>query len=99
MKEKNIILTARIVSMLFTPFYLPLVGMVALFMFSYMGLLPWSYKLFMLFNVYFFTILLPSVFIHFYRRYQDGLPPSWARRNGASFPISSPSCAISGVSS
>ena len=40
MKEKNIILTARIMSMLFTPFYLPLVGLVALFLFSYMSLLP-----------------------------------------------------------
>ncbi len=70
MKEKNIILTARVVSMLFTPFYLPLVGMVALFIFSYMALLPWSYKIFMLLTVYLFTILMPSVFIHVYRRYQ-----------------------------
>jgi hypothetical protein len=45
MKEKNIILTARIMSMLFTPFYLPLVGLVALFLFSYMSLLPLAYKL------------------------------------------------------
>ena len=44
MKEKNIILTARIMSMLFTPFYLPLVGLVALFLFSYMSLLPLAYK-------------------------------------------------------
>lgn len=56
--------------MLFTPFYLPLVGMVALFIFSYMALLPWSYKVFMLFTVYLFTILLPSVLIHVYRCYQ-----------------------------
>jgi len=27
MKEKNIILTARIMSMIFTPFYLPMVGL------------------------------------------------------------------------
>ena len=40
MKEKNIILAARIMSMIFTPFYLPLVGLVALFLFSYMSLLP-----------------------------------------------------------
>ena len=30
MKEKNIILTARIMSMIFTPFYLPMVGLIAL---------------------------------------------------------------------
>ena len=63
MKEKNIILTARIMSMLFTPFYLPLVGLVALFLFSYMSLLPLAYKLPMLLTVYLFTILLPSVLI------------------------------------
>ncbi len=48
MKEKNIILTARIMSMIFTPFYLPMVGLIALFIFSYMSLLPIGYKLVML---------------------------------------------------
>ncbi len=70
MKEKNIILTARVLSMVFTPFYLPLVGLMALFVFSYMNLLPWQYKLMVLGLVYIFTILLPSIFIHLYRRYQ-----------------------------
>lgn len=70
MKEKNIILTARIMSMIFTPFYLPLVGLVILFMFSYMALLPMAYKLPMLLTVYLFTILLPSLLIHLYRRFQ-----------------------------
>lgn len=69
-REKGIILTARIVSMLFTPFYLPLVGLMALFMFSYLGLMPWGYKLQVLTLVYLFTILLPTVLIHLYRRYQ-----------------------------
>lgn len=52
MKEKNIILTARIMSMIFTPFYLPMVGLIALFIFSYMSLLPIGYKLVMLGMVY-----------------------------------------------
>ena len=69
-REKSIILTARVVSMLFTPFYLPLVGMMALFAFSYLGLMPWGYKLQVLTLVYLFTILLPSVLIHLYRRYR-----------------------------
>ena len=34
MKEKNIILAARVLSMVFTPFYLSLVGLIALFTFS-----------------------------------------------------------------
>ncbi len=70
MKEKNIILAARIMSMIFTPFYLPLVGLVALFVFSYMSLLPLAYKLPMLLTVYFFTILSPSLLIHLYRKVQ-----------------------------
>ncbi len=69
MKEKHLILAARVMSMIFTPFYLPMVGLIALFMFSYMRLLPWSYKLQVLLLVYFFTILLPTLFIHLYRRY------------------------------
>lgn len=70
MKEKNIILTARIMSMIFTPFYLPLVGLMALFLFSYMSLLPLAYKLPMLLTVYISTILMPSLLIHLYRRFQ-----------------------------
>ncbi|WP_091820560.1 phosphatase PAP2 family protein [Prevotella sp. kh1p2] len=70
MKEKNIIWTARVMSMVFTPFYLPLVGLVALFIFSYMSMMPWWYKMIVLTMVYLFTILLPTVLIHIYRRYQ-----------------------------
>ena len=55
--------------MVFTPFYLPLVGLMALFMFSYLGLMPWAYKLQVLTLVYVFTILLPTILIHLYRRY------------------------------
>ncbi len=70
MKEKNIILTARIMSMVFTPFYLPMIGLVVLFIFSYMSLLPMAYKLPMLAIVYLFTVVAPSLLIHLYRRVQ-----------------------------
>ena len=70
MKEKDIILTARVMSIVFPPFYLPLVGLIALFTFSYMAMMPWRYKLLVLALVYVFTILLPTVLIHVYRRYQ-----------------------------
>lgn len=67
MKEKNIIFTARIMSMIFTPFYLPIVGLIALFIFSYMSLLPMMYKLVMLAMVYLLTVEAPSLLIHLYR--------------------------------
>ncbi len=70
MNQKNIILIARIVSLLFTPFYLPLVALVALFVFSYLSVLPLSYKLSTLFLVYLGTVLVPTVMIHVYRHYQ-----------------------------
>ena len=64
------ILAARIVSMLFTPFYLPIIGLIALFFFSYLSIFPLLYKLQVLIMTYLFTILLPTVMIHLYRRYQ-----------------------------
>ena len=68
-REKNIILTARVMSMVFTPFYLPIVGLLSLFFLSYLSLMPLGYKLQVLTLVYFFTILLPTVLIHLYRKY------------------------------
>jgi len=56
--------------MVFTPFYLPIVGLIALFSFSYLSIFPWMYKLQVLVMVYLFTILMPTVMIHLYRRYQ-----------------------------
>ena len=67
-REKQIILTAR--SMIFTPFYLPIVGLIAMFFLSYLRYYDPSFKFQVLAVVYFFTILLPTVLIHLYRRYQ-----------------------------
>ena len=61
---------ARVLSMVFTPFYLPIIGLVVLFFFSYLSMFPWSYKFHVLLMTYLFTILLPTVLIHLYRRYQ-----------------------------
>lgn len=68
MKEKQLIITARVISIIFTPFYLSLVGLIALFVFSYLSLYPWRYKLTVLALVYLFTILMPTLLIHLYRR-------------------------------
>ena len=73
-REKNIILTARVMSMVFTPFYLPIVGLLSLFFLSYLSLMPLGYKLQVLTLVYFFTILLPTVLIHLYRKYNGCIP-------------------------
>jgi len=70
MKQKEIIFTAKVLSVMFTPFYLPILGLMILFIFSYLSLLPLTYKLFLLLMFYLFTILLPTALIRFYRRYQ-----------------------------
>ncbi len=69
-REKNIIYIARFVSLLFTPFYLPLIGVIVLFTLSYLALLPLFYRLEILTIVYLFTIILPVFIIRIYRRYQ-----------------------------
>lgn len=70
MREKDIILTARVLSSIFNPFYLPLVGLIFLFVFSYLSLMPLGYKFQVLLIVYLCTVLLPTLLIHLYRRYQ-----------------------------
>lgn len=70
MREKNIILAAKILSNVFTPLYLPIVGLGSLLLFSYLGMLPWKYKIYLLLMVFVFTILLPTTLIRIYRRYQ-----------------------------
>ena len=69
MRQKNIILAARLLSMMFTPFYLSTVGLIVLFTFSYLSLAPWQYKLRVIGMVYLFTILMPTLLIRFYRQY------------------------------
>lgn len=71
MINKNIILAAKVISLVFTPFYLPLVALIMLFLFSYLSMLPLFYKVFVLLLVYLMTILLPTFIIHVYRRYQN----------------------------
>ena len=70
MRERHVIMGAKLVSAVFNPFYLPVVGLVLLFIFSYLSLLPWAYKLQVITLVYMCTVLLPTFLIHLYRRYQ-----------------------------
>lgn len=67
MKNKTLIAAARLLSGVFRPFYMPIVGFVALFSFTHLNLLPWAYKLSVLGLVYAFTIVLPLLTIRCYR--------------------------------
>ena len=80
MKHSNIFIVARVLSMVFTPFYLPLLGLMALFVFSYLSLLPLAYKLTVLAIVYLFTVLLPTLLIRLYRHYNGWTPIELGRK-------------------
>lgn len=80
MKHRNLILAARVLSLVFTPFYLPVVGLAALFAFSYLSLLPLAYKATVIGIVYLFTVLAPSLLIHAYRRYHGWTPLELGRK-------------------
>lgn len=69
-RERAIIYGARLLSLVFTPFYLPLMGIIAVFTFSYLSMLPQLYRLKVLVMIYLFTVLLPSYLIHFYRKHR-----------------------------
>ena len=69
-RNKALIITARIISMIFTPFYLPLIGIALLFTFSYMNMLPLGYKMLVVAIVYLLTIFFPTLLIYLYRRFR-----------------------------
>jgi membrane-associated phospholipid phosphatase len=73
-RDRAIIRAARIFSGLFSPFYLPLLGVALLFVFSYLSLLSPKYKLFTLLIVYAFTILVPKFTIFVYRKLNGWQP-------------------------
>lgn len=63
-----LVLSAQVVSLIFSPFYLSVMAFVVLFTFSYLNLLPVITKLLLTFIVYFFTVLLPHLSIFMYRK-------------------------------
>lgn len=61
---------ARITSMLFTPFSIPLLTFVLVFGFSYLRMMPFFYKAYVLGIVAFFTIIFPALTINLYKKLQ-----------------------------
>lgn len=90
-KDRHITIGAKILSSIFSPFYLPVLGMVILFLFSYLKVLPLFYKLIILALVYCFTVLIPMVLIKFYYKHQGwtGIQISAPKRRAIPYLISS----------
>ena len=70
MNDKRILTAAKVLSMLLTPYYLPIFGLIVLFLFSYLSLLPTGYKWQVGLLVYIFTVLAPTLLIRLYRNAQ-----------------------------
>ncbi|MCF0203456.1 MAG: hypothetical protein HUK08_08845 [Bacteroidaceae bacterium] len=71
MNNKYLVRLAHTVSIIFRPFYLPLAGLAALFVFSTLSLLPLAYKLVVLALVWVFTVILPHILITLYHNYKS----------------------------
>ena len=68
MKETYLRNIARVLSAVFTPFYVPTVGFAALFLFTYLKMLPMFYQLIVVGIVYLFTVVFPMAAIYFYQK-------------------------------
>lgn len=66
--DKTLIRTAKVISAVFTPFSIPFLAFLILFVFSYLRIMPLQYKLIVLGVVYCFTILMPTLTIFIFRK-------------------------------
>lgn len=66
--DKTLIRTAKVISAVFTPFSIPFMAFLILFIFSYLRIMPIQYKLIVLGVVYCFTILMPMLTIFLFRK-------------------------------
>ncbi len=67
-EEKYLRITARVLSVVFTPFYFPTVSFLVLLPFTYLRLLPVSLRMTLLATVFSFTVLIPLLGIYLYRK-------------------------------
>lgn len=68
MNEKRLRAASRIISGIFNPFIIPFGGFLVLFLFSYLRIMPFQYKLIVLAVVYCFTILMPMLTIFLFQK-------------------------------
>ena len=67
-KRDPMYIASYIVSAIFTPFMVPFVAFLLIFVFTYLNIMPLSYKLSILGLVYCFTILFPMLGIYIFQK-------------------------------
>ena len=85
--DKTMLRVARITSMVFTPFSIPFLSFLVLFLFSYLRIMPLQYKLIVLGVVYCFTILMPTITIFLFRKINGFASQELSERKKRYIPI------------
>ena len=67
MDERRLVQISKLLSAMFSPLYAPLWVFVGMFTFSYLMMLPMSYKLSILFMVWVFCVLIPRLGVNIFR--------------------------------
>ena len=85
--DRSLIRTARVISAIFTPFSIPFLAFLILFLFSYLRIMPIQYKLFVLGVVYCFTIIMHTLTIFLFRKINGFSPEDLGERKRRFMPF------------
>ena len=85
--DRTLIRTARVISAIFTPFSIPFLAFLILFLFSYLRIMPIQYKLIVLGVVYCYTILMPTLTIFLFRKINGFSPEDLGERKRRFMPF------------
>ena len=85
--DRTLIRTARVISAIFTPFSIPFLAFLILFLFSYLRIMPIQYKLIVLGVVSCFTILMPTLTIFLFRKINGFSPEDLGERKRRFMPF------------
>ena len=85
--DRTLIRTARVISAVFTPFSIPFLAFLILFLFAYLRIMPIQYKLIVLGVVYCFTILMPTLTIFLFRKINGFSPEDLGERKRRFMPF------------
>ena len=85
--DKTMLRVARITSIVFTPFSIPFLAFLVLFLFSYLRIMPILYKGIVLGIVYCFTILTPTITIFLFRKINGFARQELSERKNRYVPI------------
>ena len=85
--DRTLIRTSRVISAIFTPFSIPFLAFLILFLFSYLRIMPIQYKLIVLGVVYCFTILMPTLTIFLFRKINGFSPEDLGERKRRFMPF------------